>query len=331
LTALAYQDKHMAVQQMFLADEKLWSTLKDLSAKCKPPRMIAVPYLGKDMVQSLSLGKDDVLICALTAGNAKGGSVSPDEIEKLQARGVRVFIQADLHAKIYLFDSTAVVCSANLSQSSENRLDEAGLLTRDPKVIRSIQKWFKDRMIEPVTPEWLEKCKAIYRPPRLTATSQVLKRSVWLINTDDEEYPEDEWAVYQAGCGEANTRLSNTELYCRDDVRWTGSDHFITSVQPGDLVICVTHQKDGTCIVSPHCRVLHLCRTKTKRGGPVAYLYIEIPRHYRSLKWAAFKKGCGTYGQSIKQTLISRKVPVAFERQVLALVSPEKLMIRRSV
>ena len=47
----------------------------------------------------LSLGRDDVLICALTEQNARNGSVCPAEIKILQKRGVRVYLRDDLHAK----------------------------------------------------------------------------------------------------------------------------------------------------------------------------------------------------------------------------------------
>lgn len=134
----------------FLSQEKLWPIIKKLARKCRSPKKIAVPYLGKGSVASLHFRKGDILICALTEANARNGVVCPEEIEKLQAKGVKVYIRENLHAKIYLLSRTAIVCSANLSDNSANYLGEAGAMTTDRTVTPGINQWFKERMGQPV-------------------------------------------------------------------------------------------------------------------------------------------------------------------------------------
>src|SRR5438132_9345144 len=114
----------------------------------------------------LKLGQGDILLCALSERNAKAGLICPQEIERLQKRGVKAYISNDLHAKVYLVGDRVIVGSANASQSSAGSLDEAALLTNDFATVRQVRRWFEDRLLEPVTPEWLARCKSVYKPPR---------------------------------------------------------------------------------------------------------------------------------------------------------------------
>jgi len=150
---------------IFLPHKHLWLTIKKLAKECRLPKKIAVPYIGKGGAASLHFRKGDILLCALTEANARNGVVCPEEIEKLQAKGVKVYIRENLHAKIYLLGRTAIVCSASLSDNSANYLDEAGAMTTDRTVTPGINQWFKERIGQPVTPEWLAQCKRAYRPP----------------------------------------------------------------------------------------------------------------------------------------------------------------------
>lgn len=189
----------------FLTQESLWPTLKRLAMDCKLRKMVAVPYIGKNGSMPLRLREGDVLICALTEANARKGLVCPDEIEKLQRKGVKVYIEDRLHAKVYLLGRTAVVCSANLSQSSVNSLDEAGLLITDRNVTPSIREWFEERMTAPVTPEWLNRCKEVYRAPKGEGENPGSRKrrgdggSVWLIGVRDAEFPADEAEAQRSG------------------------------------------------------------------------------------------------------------------------------------
>lgn len=89
---------------IFLTQESLWPTLKNLARNCKLRKMVAVPYIGKNGSTPLRLREGDVLICALTEANARKGLVCPDEIEKLQRKGVKVWQKLDAsdQAKVLL-------------------------------------------------------------------------------------------------------------------------------------------------------------------------------------------------------------------------------------
>ena len=111
----------------FLGNEDTWRTLRSLSQHRNCPLYVAVPFLGDGAGKLLHLKRGDVLVVALTIGNSRNGSVCPAEIERLQAKGVRVFLSPVLHAKVLLCGRKVVVGSANLSQTSFSVLDEAAM------------------------------------------------------------------------------------------------------------------------------------------------------------------------------------------------------------
>jgi len=137
----------------FLGNDDIWRELRAISRHRKCPLYVAVPYLGNAGGKLLYLKRGDVLIVALTLANSRNGSVCPSEIGRLQAKGVRVFLAPYLHAKVMLCGRKAVVGSANLSQTSFAHLDEAAMLTTDTAVVKHIRAWFRQRTLEPVSPE----------------------------------------------------------------------------------------------------------------------------------------------------------------------------------
>ena len=148
----------------FLADKEIWRELRTLSRQRKYALYIAVPFLGNGGGRLLSLKRGDVLVVALTEANSRNGSVCPAEIGRLRRKGVKVFLSPNLHAKVVLCGRKAIVGSANLSQTSFAHLDEAAILTTDAIAIKHIGAWFRIRMLEPVSPEWLRICGEVYRP-----------------------------------------------------------------------------------------------------------------------------------------------------------------------
>jgi hypothetical protein len=320
----------------FLSKENLWPTLKNLARKCRQRKMVAVPYLGRDGSKPLGLRKDDVLICALTEANAKKGLVCPDEIENLQRKGVRVYIEDCLHAKVYLLGRTAVVCSANLSQRSVNSLDEAGALITDWKVTPSIREWFEERMSAPVTPEWLKHCKKVYKPPKGEGKDLGSRKRrengsiVWLIGVQDTTFPadeEDEEEVRKSGHREALKGLRRG--FKIEEIRWSEErTKFSAQSMKGDLVVQIYGGRNDSTVVCPHGKLLKK-KTLKRRGQAISYLYIEMPSDYRTISWKKFKNVCEGVGLRLPETLYARGIfNVSIARKVQQQVTPEKLLRR---
>ena len=75
----------------FLGNDDTWRTLRSISQHRNGPLYVAVPFLGDGAGKLLHLKRGDVLVVALTITNSRNGSVCPEEIKRLQAKGVKVF------------------------------------------------------------------------------------------------------------------------------------------------------------------------------------------------------------------------------------------------
>lgn len=320
--------------EQFLSGRELWSILAKLSKECCSRQMIAVPYLGKDSSPLLKFRKNDVLLCALTEQNSKAGNIYPAEIRLLQKKGVRVYQRDNLHAKIYLFGNKAVICSANLSSSSKSRLDEVGLLTNNPPVLKSIRKWFAERLVEPVTPGWLKHCENIYQPPKgglrsptKPKQSSTHTQTAWVIFGQLTNYPEFEDTERQRGYQTAKQFMEKLKAFYIEEFRFTGSYRFLEEINRGDLVIqAIKETVKSDYKVAPFGKLLGKKQFKNKKGTSVTYLYIEMPKVYRTMKFEKFRDICSDAGLSLGKSTRVRQISDRVQQdQILSFFSPEKL------
>lgn len=311
----------------FLGNEDIWRELREISRHRKCQLYVAVPYLGNAGGRLLYLKRGDVLVVALTEANSRNGSVCPAEIERLQAKGVRVFLAPYLHAKVMLCGRKAVVGSANLSQTSFTHLDEAAMLTTDVTVIKQIRAWFQQRTLEPVSPEWLRVCANAYRPPKggirrkgvNIRNIRHIGAGVWLLNLRLTHHPEDEAAVAERGEARAKQELSDPAKFTVIRVRWVGSASFLTRVRQGDTIVQIMRTPD-LHYVEELARLIGIRKTKSLRGAAVTYLYLECRRRPRRLRWVDFKRRCLSIGLKLKPATRELASP-AQAAKVLAFVS----------
>lgn len=311
----------------FLDHHHLWATLRERTRLSKGKNFVAVPYLGKGAAKLLALAQGDVLLCALSEANCRNGSVSPREVQVFQSRGVRVFIREDLHAKVYLLGTRAVVASANLSEHSRHSLDEAAMHTSDKQIIREIKDWFVQRMGEPVTPEWLAHCKKIYRPPKRIEQNRAktnrrlrpIGRRVWLIGTHPTEFPESESSLVEIGTKAAKGKLRNKRIYEVDSIRWPGRSRFLQLIRRGDVLIQRFENH-----VYPHGRILEIRRKTLRNRSRVTYIFYEAIKQPKTLTWPKFRAQCEGFGLRLGKGLDSREVRDPLQQnRLLSLTSPE--------
>ena len=86
---------------------------------------------------------------------------------------MRIFSVANLHAKVYVLGTTALIGSANASQHSAHTLVEAMLLTTDRKVVEKSKAFVRSIAKNELGPEQLRRLRKLYRSPqRLTTGSR---------------------------------------------------------------------------------------------------------------------------------------------------------------
>jgi hypothetical protein len=318
-----------------LESEHLWRELRGLARRSSARRLIAVPFVGKGASGLLPLRRDDALLCALTLANCRAGAVCPAELRKLRRRGVRLYQQPNLHAKVFLFGRSAIVGSPNLSVYSKDNLDEAALLVSDTRCVRDVRLWFQERLTEPVSPGWLDKCEKAYRPPRVIGLrgqrlgnqNRFGGRKVWIVGVKETDFPKDEDAAYRAGEAAARTRLSRPRRMDIEPIRWAHADGLSERVEAGDLMIQVFDYADARGRrVLPVGKVLGVKRLRSKRGGLAHYVYLELPKEYRTLAWAGFKRECRSFGLRLRRNVYQREVHDRLAtRRLLDLTAAERL------
>jgi hypothetical protein len=266
--------------------------MQTISRERRCPLMVAAPFLGSNGGKLLRLKRGDVLIVALTEANSRNGSVCPAEIGRLQRKGVHVFLAPDLHAKVMMCGGKAVVGSANLSQTSFSYLDEAAVLTTDATVVKDVRNWFRERMAEAISPEWLAICGKAYKPPRGGVGNMGKRRvrhssgrRVWFMSLRMTTHPENEAAAAERGAKAAERELSDTVKFQVTRVRWSRQARFLDAIRKGDSVIQVMRDGDSR-YVEEAARFLGIRRTKSVRGAFVSYLYLECRRRPKTVPWS---------------------------------------------
>jgi hypothetical protein len=101
----------------------LWDEISKLTQTSKR-RQAAVAYVSSDSV--IMFGEGDTLVVDASVDKIKGGLTAAKVLDKAFRRGAELFSCPNLHAKVYVFDGTAVIGFPNTSASSNDRLLEGG-------------------------------------------------------------------------------------------------------------------------------------------------------------------------------------------------------------
>src|SRR5450755_2937389 len=188
----------------FLSNEALW---QELYRRVKAARHVdaAIAYFGQGGAKLLPLRRGDRLIVDMSPAIVQAGGTDPREIEKLIRRGVHVYTRRHLHAKTIVADRYVISGSANVSKRSQQLLDEAASFTNDQSAVRRAREFIERLSTEPVRPDYLEKCKQLYRPPRPNGgraegnktQHRVKHAKLWMVNLRQSSIPETEAERYR--------------------------------------------------------------------------------------------------------------------------------------
>jgi hypothetical protein len=135
------------------------------------------------------------------------------------------------------------------------------------------------------------------------------------------EFPKDEQAFAEQGVVEAERQLSDPKKFEVFPIRWTRKSRFVSQVRKGDKIILVI--KEHTARHAEEAiRLLRTKKTTSRRGTPVAYLYLERPHRPHTVPWRTFKNRCASMGLKLGLGVESREVTNPIQAQkVRAIVS----------
>lgn len=151
-----------------LVTGNVWSSVH-AAARTYRKKYAAVAFVGADGPKLLSkFGQGDVLVCNMGRKALRDGSTNPDAIETLMGRGVAVYSQENLHAKVYVLGSIAFIGSANVSANAASRLIEAMLRTTERSLVADARNFIlaQCRDATEVDDACLKLARSLYRPPR---------------------------------------------------------------------------------------------------------------------------------------------------------------------
>ncbi len=211
----------------FLNNDHLWQEIKKQAGKSKSLHA-AVGYIGRNPLLVIKWPKNSVVIADLSENAIRSGASSARGGLSLLKKGVKLYQLQFLHAKIYVFDKSAIVCSANLSESSA-RLYESGVLITEDKKVREIRSYVRALINANKNSFKLEKDILKSRiklepkhtpmnPPDTPPNPPLLAKRVWLLPCKpDENEPKEVEKAKKAFIKKEHENDPRIEWYSRCD------------------------------------------------------------------------------------------------------------------
>lgn len=305
----------------FLHGNDLWKSLLHLAANARGERLVATAYLGRGSAEWFPLRKGDTLLVALSLATARGGQVSPMDVLAFRERGVRVFRLDILHAKVYLLGRTVIVGSPNISATSRDELHEAGLCSTDPILVEDARRWFNEWCGQEIEGPFIDLCIKEWRPPRPRSgpgarlTAAIASR-LWLLRMERERLEDESYERVRRPLVQAAARRPIEPGWTRWDFYWQSSGGVAKNLQPGDLVVDISHGR-----VSPYATVLSREVATTKRGKPLTWFRVASPESDETISWRRFTaeaKRRGVVLPSTPRSMMVRDARTAAAVQQLA-------------
>ena len=258
-----------------------WPRIQELAEGVKAH--VAVPYLGKGAAALLPIASGSVLVTRFTPDAVKHAQIDPREVVKLINRGVRVFSDSTVHAKVYVFTKRAVIGSANVSRHSAS-LHEACIETTDPAVVKAAREFVKSLVSDLVTPEYAKSLYNLYPKdgerffgvPRARGSGKTQARSkVWVVPVEKSDWPPEIRLADREGSIHAKAELTDprraklSKLHCRGRVPF----------EPNDWAIW-RHASGRGFEFEPPCKIIYIHQVPGSRQHIV---YGEQPKRTKPL------------------------------------------------
>jgi phosphatidylserine/phosphatidylglycerophosphate/cardiolipin synthase-like enzyme len=258
-----------------------WPRIRELADGSKAH--VAVPYLGKGAAALLPIAPGSVLVTRFTPDAVKSAQIDPREVVKLIDRGVRVFSDNTLHAKVYVFAKRAIIGSANVSRSSAS-LHEACIETTDPVAVLAARTFVKSLVSDLITPEYAKSLYDLYPKDgerffgvRIgkTSTKAQARSKVWVVPVIDEEWSPEIRAADRLGSKQAKTEMKDASRGKLNKLHWESK----VSFEPNDWVIW-RYSRGGGYEFAPPSRIVYIHEVPDSHDHIV---YGEQPKRTKSL------------------------------------------------
>jgi hypothetical protein len=227
----------------------VWKNINAI-AKTSRKKKAALAYVTKD--SDIKFGEGDLLFVDASNQAIASGETSAEVIGRAVRVGANVYSCPGLHAKAMLFDDTAVVGSANLSQSSADDLIEGVVITDNPQMVASVAEFFESLKgaSDKVDTAFIKRIKQIEvvrrghgSKKRRAVHTRRSSPNVWILGTSDladDAYPaERKRAEKGAELAEQEKKKSSSTVTW---ARITGKSRFRREAKPGDVIININSE-----------------------------------------------------------------------------------------
>lgn len=298
-----YYRKRIIMTEFIASD--IWKRLTASARRFKGNADVAVAYFSKGAARLLPLAEGSRLVVNASEAAVKAGETHPADLKKLQEAGVRIYSSPWLHAKVFVFGETVFVGSANVSRNSSDNLDEAMIRTTENRAVKAARAFIDGLCTQELGPNDLTRLQKLYWPPEWSGGKRKQNPGfrVKVLHLTLENPPKGSEAAQKQGMKLAQKKMEE------------GKHHTITGFwieeankyADGDYLMLITKEADGSRMVSPTGRVIHIQNwTDGKQACTFIYLEQAVKRRI-AFETLASKLGHGwKKWLSIDRTLSAR-------------------------
>lgn len=274
--------------------DSLWATIKKLAKKPGPKRA-AVAYVTSD--EDVRFSQGDILVTDASDAAIASGQTNAILLDESYQRGAELYSIAGLHCKVLVIGGTAIVGSANLSKSSQSRI-EAAWVSDNPTVV-SMVKSLVENLVEQadeIGTDFLKHIKGIEvtKTPWPGAKPQGPKFKIhtpqtWIIGVHElvREFHEEQEAIKDGEAIAEKQRIKKSSEV--NWIRWNLDSRFSNDAKRGDIVIEIWNDRltrKPVTVYRPG-TILH-----RQREDACTRFYVEWDSNYEetALTWKTFLK-----------------------------------------
>jgi hypothetical protein len=227
-----------------LLSDNLWAVIKQLGKKASS-RRAAVAYVTSEEFVKFTDG--DVLVTDASDHAIAMGQTDAQVLAKAFKRGAELYSLPGLHTKVLLLGGSAVIGSANLSDSSATNLVEAAWVTDAPAAVGMATSLVQQltSQAKKIDEEFLKRIlkievKAHAKPAGGTAKPKkvkIPKHASWILGVHElvKDFPDEQEAI-ESGTATAEGKVTKASSDV-SWIRWTGNSRFRSEAKEGDTVI----------------------------------------------------------------------------------------------
>jgi len=285
----------------------VWKNINAIANKSRKKKA-AIAYVTKD--RDIQFGEDDMLFVDASNQAIASGETSAKVIGRAIRAGAQVYSCPGLHAKVMLFDDTAVVGSANLSQSSADDLIEGAMITDNPQMVASVAKFFESLkgVSDKVDAAFIKRIKQIEvvrrgnsSKKRRSVHTRRSSSKVWILGTsdlDDDAYPAERKRVDKGEklAEQEKKKSSSTVTWAR----LTGKSRFRREAKPGDVIININSEHGKKTPYAVY-KTMPILRVQKETNCTRFYMEFFANADKSSLTWSQFQS-------LVKRVELPRKV-----------------------